>query len=55
MLKTNNLRDLAFRTIRQIRMKVLVETRIAHAERTAQNRPFRVLESAVGLHDGAVY
>ena len=32
MLKTKNLTDFRFRTIRQIRTKAVVETRIEHAE-----------------------
>src|SRR5688572_18979643 len=52
LLKTKNLTEFCFRTIRQIRTKTLVETRIEHAagpgdfsvgNEAARERPFSVL------------
>jgi hypothetical protein len=50
MLKTKNLRDSRFRTIRQIRTKAEVETRIEHADCRSADRKRPVKEDA--FHDG---
>ena len=46
VLQTKNLRDLRFLTIRQIRTKALVETRIEHAEHALQDGVHRRLVRA---------